>query len=53
MLNFLFVAVLVIIFVKIHMKNNIYFDCIKIKVKVIGLNVEIQSKEKKHLPDKE
>lgn len=53
MLNFLFVAVLVIIFVKIHMKNNIYFDCIKIKVKVICLDVEIQSKEKKHLPDKE
>lgn len=28
------------------MKNNIFFECIRIEVKIIGLNVEIRSKEK-------
>lgn len=48
MLDFLLLGILILIVIRLHIKNNIFFECIKIKVKILGLDLEIKSKEKKH-----
>ncbi len=46
MLEFLLITVLLVILVSFTSKSNIFFNYIRIKVKVIGLDIEIKSKEK-------
>lgn len=46
MLEFLLITVLLVIIVSFTSKSNIFFNYIRIKVKVIGFDIEIKSKEK-------
>ena len=50
----LIVASLFVIYIfKLILKHNVFISNIKIDIKFIGLNIEIQSKEKKHPSDQE
>lgn len=46
MLEFLLITIFLVIIISLTSKNNIFFNYILIKVKVIGLDTEIKSKEK-------
>ena len=46
MLEFILVILLIFIFTVLHIKSNVFFNYIRIKIKVIGLDIEIKSKEK-------
>ena len=46
MLEFLLVILLLLTFISLTIKSNVFFNYIRIKIKVIGLNIEIKSKEK-------
>ena len=46
MLEFILSLVLIFTFINLHIKSNIFFNYIRIKIKVIGLDIEIKSKEK-------
>lgn len=46
MLEFLLVIVFLTTFISLTLKSNILFNYIRIKIKVIGLDIEIRSKEK-------
>lgn len=46
MLEFLLIIILLITFINLTIKSNVFFNYIRIKIKVIGLDIEIRSKEK-------
>ena len=46
MLEFLLIIILLLTFISLTFKSNIFFNYIRIKIKVIGLDIEIISKEK-------
>ena len=46
MLDFLLIIVFLITFIILALNSNIFFNYIRIKIKVIGLDIEIISKEK-------
>ncbi|CED94225.1 Hypothetical protein CRIB_1618 [Romboutsia ilealis] len=46
MLEFLLVILLLLTFISLTIKSNVFFNYIRIKIKVIGLDIEIKSKEK-------
>ena len=46
MLEFILVILLLLVFINLNIKSNIFFNYIRIKTKVIGLDIEIKSKEK-------
>ena len=46
MLEFILVIMLLLIFTSLTRKSNVFFNYIHIKIKVIGLDIEIKSKEK-------
>lgn len=48
MLELTIMSILIICIIKLILKHNIFISNIKINIKFIGLNIEIQSKEKKH-----
>lgn len=48
MLELTIISILIIYIIKLILKHNIFISNIKINIKFIGLNIEIQSKEKKH-----
>ena len=45
MLEFLFFATLLAIIISITNKSNVFFNYIRINVKIIGLDIEIKSKK--------
>ena len=45
-LEFILLLLIILTFTKLHIKSNIFFNYIRIKIKVIGLDIEIKSKEK-------
>ena len=53
MLELTIISILIICIIKLILKHNIFISNIKINIKFIGLNIEIQSKEKKHPSDQE
>ena len=46
MLEFLLVIILLLTFISLTIRSNVFFNYIKIEIRVIGLNIEIKSKEK-------
>ena len=46
MLEFILAILLIFTFICLHIKSNVFFNYIRIKIKVIGLDIEIKSKEK-------
>ena len=46
MLEFILVINLLLIFISLTNKSNVFFNYIHIRIKVIGLDIEIKSKEK-------
>ena len=52
MLEFLLVILLLLTFISLTIKSNVFFNYIRIKIKVIGLDIEIKSKEKAPHPAK-
>jgi hypothetical protein len=46
MLEFILLMILLLIFIRLTDKSNVFFNYIRIKIKVIGLDIEIKSKEK-------
>ena len=46
MLEFLLIILLLFTFISLTPKSNVFFNYIRIQIKVIGLDVEIKSKEK-------
>ena len=46
MLEFILLMILLLIFIRLTYKSNVFFNYIRIKIKVIGLDIEIKSKEK-------
>lgn len=48
MLELIIMSILIIYIIKLILKHNVFISTIKINIKFIGLNIEIQSKEKKH-----
>ena len=46
MLEFILAMLLIFTFIILHIKSNVFFNYIRIKIKVIGLDIEIKSKEK-------
>ena len=46
MLEFILIILLMFTFICLHIKSNVFFNYIRIKIKVIGLDIEIKSKEK-------
>lgn len=49
MLELIIISLLVVCIAKLILRhNNIFISNIKINIKFIGLNIEFQSKEKKH-----
>ena len=43
MLEFLLVILLLLTFISLTIKSNVFFNYIRIKIKVIGLDIEIKS----------
>ena len=52
MLEFLLIIILLLTFINLNFKSNVFFNYIKIQIKVIGLDIEIRSKEKSAPSDK-
>ena len=48
MLEIIIISMLIIYIIKLILKHNVFISNIKLNIKFIGLNLEIQSKEKKH-----
>lgn len=48
MFEFLLICILSTILIVVLLKNNIFISYIRIKVNIIGLDVEIKNKEKKY-----
>lgn len=46
MFEFLVISILIFICAVVCIKNNIFFDYIRITIKAIGFEIEIKSKEK-------
>ena len=46
MLEFLLIIILLLTFINLTIKSNVFFNYIRIQIKVIGLDIEIKSKEK-------
>ena len=46
MLEFILVMLLLLVFINLNIKSSIFFNYIIFKIKVIGLVIEIKSKEK-------
>ena len=46
MLELILSILLIFTFIILHIKSNVFFNYIRIKIKVIGLDIEIKSKEK-------
>ena len=46
MLEILLIGIMIIVLIKIVLKNNVFFNYLRIKVKILGLDIEIRSKEK-------
>ena len=46
MLEFILIMIPLLIFISLTSKSNVFFNYIHISIKVIGLDVEIKSKEK-------
>ena len=53
MLELIIMSILIIHIIKLILKHNIFISIIRIDFKFIGLNIEIESKEKKHPSDQE
>lgn len=53
MFELIVISILIICIIKLILKHNIFISNIKINIKFIGFNLEIQSKEKKHPSDQE
>ncbi|EJO5348551.1 hypothetical protein NRP93_002680 [Clostridium botulinum] len=48
MLELLIKGIFVICIISLILKHNLFISTIKIKVKFLGLDIEVNSKEKKH-----
>ena len=48
MLEIIILSMLIIYIIKLILRHNVFISNIKLNIKFIGLNLEIQSKEKKH-----
>jgi hypothetical protein len=46
MLEFILIMIPLLIFISLTSKSNVFFNYIHISIKVIGLDIEIKSKEK-------
>ena len=46
MLEFLLIIILLLTFISLNIKSNVFFNYIRIQIRVIGLDIEIKSKEK-------
>ena len=46
MLEFILTMMLIFTFILLNIKSNIFFNYIRVEIKIIGLNIEIKSKEK-------
>ncbi|EQB89532.1 hypothetical protein M918_20070 [Clostridium sp. BL8] len=46
-------SIVIVYIIKMILKHNLFISTLKIKVKLLGLDIEISSKEKKHPSDKE
>ena len=53
MLEFILLMILLLIFIRLTDKSNVFFNYIRIKIKVIGLYIEIKSKEKSDPSDQD
>ena len=53
MLELIIMSILIIHIIKLILKHNIFISIIRINIKFIGLNIEIEIKEKKHPSDQE
>ena len=52
MLEFLLIIILLLTFISLTIKSNVFFNYIRIQIRVIGLDIEIKSKEKSAPSDK-
>ena len=48
MLEIIIKGLFVLYIIRLALKHNLFIKTIKIKVKFLGLDIEIRSKEKKH-----
>ena len=53
MLELTIISILIIYIIKLILKHNIFISMIRINIKFIGLNIEIESKKKKHPSNQE
>lgn len=53
MFKFLLICILTTILIVVLLKNNIFASYIRIKVNIIGLDIEIKNKEKKYPSDQD
>ena len=52
MLEFLLVILLLLAFISLTIKSNVFFNYIRIKIKVIGLDIKVKLKKKALHPTK-
>ncbi|MBO0585221.1 hypothetical protein EXQ36_15760 [Clostridium botulinum] len=53
MLELLIKGVFVVCIINLILKHNLFISTIKIKVRFLGLDIEVDSKEKKHPSSKD
>ncbi|OSA93878.1 hypothetical protein B2H85_18545 [Clostridium botulinum] len=53
MLELLIKGVFVVYIISLILKHNLFISTIKIKVRFLGLDIEVDSKEKKHPSSKD
>lgn len=48
MLELIIIGIIIVYIIKTVLKHNLFISKIKIRIKFLGLDMEIHSKEKKH-----
>ena len=48
MLELIIIGIIIVYIIKTVLKHNLFISKIKIKIKFLGLDIEIHSKKKKH-----
>lgn len=48
MLELIIIGIIIVYIINLILKNNLFISKVKLKIKFLGIDIEIHSKEKKH-----
>lgn len=48
MFELIFICIVIVYVIKLFLKHNLFISNLRIKIKILGLDLEISSKEKRH-----